>query len=489
MARPATCSVVRREQKRGTRFALRVTYQGVRHFIALGTTWEGWNEQRVERERALVATLLERGEWTPPRPATPQATADPTPQPDEQDTFAVFASRFYAARCKRMDSEKSKQALRWRLGAAIGHIGDLPVGSVDAAAIDDMVTALLTERDEIETAAAMGAPLMQTVYVPSAGRTYQRRRKGLSNSSINKVVSAVRMVLEDARRRQIIANQPVDRHSMVRPEPPNRSSLQVKQIQAVLCAAATAEREQRGLDWEDVLAIRESHEPHTRLAARYRVSDTLIRKIRRRELWVDQPARRRNDVPRHAIWAVLIGTGVRIDELCGLREGEHVNLHARRVSITRDITKTNAGERVIPMLPFVHDALIAHYERHPPHPGRRVFETRNGTPQTPDNVRTHVVDKIVSIANANGSPIPRCTPHTLRRTFASILAEIGIPPRRAMYLLGHTDAKFTMSVYQQVLDLSHDGLSTLEAVLGCDIDEAFSVLAGRHAGRQRATSL
>jgi Phage integrase family len=45
------------------------------------------------------------------------------------------------------------------------------------------------------------------------------------------------------------------------------------------------------------------------------------------------------------------------------------------------------------------------------------------------------------------------TPHTLRRTFASLLAEIGVSPRRAMYLLGHTDPKFTMRVYQQVLDL------------------------------------
>ena len=47
-----------------------------------------------------------------------------------------------------------------------------------------------------------------------------------------------------------------------------------------------------------------------------------------------------------------------------------------------------------------------------------------------------------------------------------------------MYLLGHTDAKFTMSVYQHVLDLSDNGLSRLEAVLGCDIDEACAVLVG-----------
>jgi integrase len=50
-------------------------------------------------------------------------------------------------------------------------------------------------------------------------------------------------------------------------------------------------------------------------------------------------------------------------------------------------------------------------------------------------------------------PIAHLTPHTLRRTSASLCAEIGVQPRRAMYLLGHTNPKFTVAVYQQVLDL------------------------------------
>ena len=71
------------------------------------------------------------------------------------------------------------------------------------------------------------------------------------------------------------------------------------------------------------------------------------------------------------------------------------------------------------------------------------------------------------------------TPHTLRRTFASLLAEIGVSPRRAMYLLGHTDPKFTMRVYQQVLDLGGAAPEQLELVLGCTVDEAFWLLSGR----------
>jgi Phage integrase family len=73
------------------------------------------------------------------------------------------------------------------------------------------------------------------------------------------------------------------------------------------------------------------------------------------------------------------------------------------------------------------------------------------------------------------------TPHTLRRTFASLLAEIGLSPRRAMYLLGHTDPKFTMRVYQQLVDLGAAAPEQLELVLGCYVDEAFWLPSGRES--------
>jgi integrase len=69
--------------------------------------------------------------------------------------------------------------------------------------------------------------------------------------------------------------------------------------------------------------------------------------------------------------------------------------------------------------------------------------------------------------------------HTLRRTFASILAQVGVSPRRAMYLLGHEDPTLTMRIYQQVLDMGGAGVDVLESVLGCDIKEAFTIYSGR----------
>lgn len=106
--------------------------------------------------------------------------------------------------------------------------------------------------------------------------------------------------------------------------------------------------------------------------------------------------------------------------------------------------KTEAAERVLPMLPALYDVLIDHkaefgYRAHDP-----VFATRNGRRNTVDNVRRTIVDLAVRGSNAllvarDQREIVRCTPHTLRRTFASILAEVKLPPRRAMYLIGQTN--------------------------------------------------
>jgi len=64
-------------------------------------------------------------------------------------------------------------------------------------------------------------------------------------------------------------------------------------------------------------------------------------------------------------------------------------------------------------------------------------------------------------------------PHLdLRRTFASILAVCDVLPRRAMYLMGHTDPTLTLAVYQQVLDMGKGSVELLEQTLGCALPEA-----------------
>jgi integrase len=78
------------------------------------------------------------------------------------------------------------------------------------------------------------------------------------------------------------------------------------------------------------------------------VSDTLIRKVRRREIWTRKGHRRRNDVPRVALLTTLVHSGIRISDLC-LLDGRHLDFARRTIHVPR--VKTDAAERSIPMVP------------------------------------------------------------------------------------------------------------------------------------------
>jgi integrase len=136
------------------------------------------------------------------------------------------------------------------------------------------------------------------------------------------------------------------------------------------------------------------------------------------------------------------------------------------------------------MVPVLREILLEHRAERGYGLGDPVFATSNDTRNTTHNVRRHVIDPVRArgdelLAEAGRPAIRTLTPHTLRRTFASILAECNVPPRRAMYLLGRTDPTLTMAVYQQVLDLGDAGIKTLERLLGARLDEVGQVLCGR----------
>ena len=480
--RPGSGSIVKRATSQGFSFALRVSYLGERHFVSLGGSWDGWDDERAEAERAYVAAQIARGEWVPPARAAP---SDLKPA-SAQDSFQVFASTCLARRARKV-ADTTYRDYRWRLEVAMDHFGSYALGDIDVSVIDGFVDGALRERDEIDQAAATGRPLFDTV-VDTRGRRYRRRRRGLDRSSINKVTAVVRMVLKDALRRGLIQTNPAaDPELRLREPRPIRPFLEPGQIDALLTAARALEARHRGLDWEKVRYIRRSERSNVALARELHVSDVLISKVRRGLLWSGEPEpRNRNDIARHAIVITLVLAGVRISELCGL-EGRDIDLAGRRLRVRREITKTDAGVRTIPLLPGLRDVLAVHRSERPYGPEDYVFATRTGSRNDPDNIRSRIVSPAHAQANEllaarETLSIERLTPHTLRRTFASILAECGVSPRRAMYLLGHTDPKLTMSVYQQVLDMSQGAAERLERILGGELDELGRFLSGR-AGR------
>jgi integrase len=467
MPPPRRGSIRRKQTQLGTSYALRIRWQGKQHYHYLGGDWEGWTDERAHSELRYVTAQVERGEYMPPKPS-----AAPPDEAGALPTFQVFAS-IVLARKKRRVAEKSYRDLEWRLRIAVDHVGSRRLDEIDAGVADEVVDRLLRDREAIEEAAAAGRPLTETYTDPRTGRDHVRRRWPLSNGSINKVLAAIRLVLKEAVRSRLIDHNPLaDPDCFLRVGQPARSFLEAGEV---------LERKHRGLTWDDVLAIRRSDEPGVRLARRYGVSDTLIRKVRRREIWTRKAQRRRNDVPRAALLTTLVLAGIRISELC-LLDGRHMDFARRTIHVPR--VKTDAAERSIPMVPRLYEVLLEHRAEFAYGPNDPVFGTRLGTRNTPDNVRTRIVAPVHVQANefleaARLAPIAQLTPHTLRRTFASILAELGVPPRRAMYLLGHRDPKFTMRVYQQVLNLGGGGQDQLESALGCTCEEAFVVLTGR----------
>jgi integrase len=468
VGRPAKGTVIRKKTELGTSYAVRVPFRGGKEFVRLGGSWEGWTEERVQDELDYILGQIRRGEWIPPQ--RDEAVPTDLEHWRFRDVAAVYLAR-QATRLDRGTNGKTYRDLEWRLAVAVDHIGDLAVEAVGEAQLDEMVLALLRERERIEEAAARGEPEYEDYTDSRTGKVHQRRARGLARSSINKVLTAVERVLREAKRRNLIDQVPDTSEVRVRSERPRRPYLELAQAVALIDAASAIEEKHRGLSWDDVYVMRESSESNIALARRFHVTEALVRKIRRGEVWTREATRRRNDIPRTALVATLVLAGVRISELCAM-DREHLDLPGCRLRVPR--VKTDASERVVPLAPRLREILLDHAATLGPDPKAPLFPNRNGGRQTPDNVRTRILGPA---GEAIGEHV---TPHMLRRTFASLLAELGVPPRRAMYLLGHTNPTLTMSVYQQVLDVAAPDLErTLESLLGCDAASGFEVFAGR----------
>jgi len=480
--RARTGTLRRKRSSQGVSYGVQFSFRGESYYVHFGGSWEGWTEERAAAEQRFLMAKVNRGEWTPP-PRSPSPS-----RPAVRPSFQVVASEWlHRHKLKAGDPDGMSGTVRdleWRLGVVMDKFGPVAADRVDFALAEDLVAELCEERLAIERARELGEPLMESYADPRTGRRHERRKRGLSNSSIRKSLDAAERVLRDARKRGIVAEMPDLKGAAPKAERPNRSFLEPEQIAAVLRAADLIEDEHRGLTWEDVRMIRSSKASAVALARELGVSDSLIGKVRRGELWTDHAeARNRNDVPRRIVVETLILAGPRISEFCGLLGG-HVDVASGRLRIPREATKTDAGERVVPLLPTLRELLVEHRMSYPVGPAGPAFPTRNGTAQRPDNVRSRILAPVLVRANelltdAGRLPIAHMTPHTLRRTFASILAAANVPPRRAMYLLGHTDAKLTLSVYQQVLDMGAGSTEALEGVLGCSLQEACDVLTGR----------
>lgn len=177
------------------------------------------------------------------------------------------------------------------------------------------------------------------------------------------------------------------------------------------------------------------------------------------------------------VLATLAGAGLRVGEACAL-DWRDVNLATGTVTVRDSKTDAGTGRQVDLPLGLADELRVHKAAAGPAGPGDPVFLSgpRNGRRgrQTPDNVGRRLK---TAIRRANGSlgeaaiePISgRVSPHSLRRTYASVRAACGDDPVYIAEQLGHEDPTFTIRVYAKAAKrrerLSGDYLATFDRAL------------------------
>ena len=154
------------------------------------------------------------------------------------------------------------------------------------------------------------------------------------------------------------------------------------------------------------------------------------------------------------ILATMAGAGLRVGEACAL-DWRDLDLASR--SLTVQQSKTASGRREVEL----PDALVnelwtlaatsAHTE-----PDDPVFVTAQGTRQTKANVSRRVKSAIkkanIRLAELEIAEInPRVSPHSLRRTFASLRYALGDDPIYVAEQGGWSDPAFPMRIYAKAV--------------------------------------
>jgi integrase len=385
MARPATGKVIEHLGQDGR------TYRALR-FTAYGkrryVSLGAVTAGEAQRELRHVLADVERGTWTP------RAGVEAPPEPEPIPTFHAFAEEWWTRHSGQITAG-TQSDYRWRLQVhLLPWFRETRLDRITFDTVEQYIAAKLAEDDP------------------------------LSPRSINMTVTLLAAILDRAVERKLIDGNPAKgRARRVRERVPVRSYLDAAvQIVALLDGAGELDR--------------------------------------------NAPEGRRH-IERRAMIAVLVFAGLRISELCSLCWRD-VDLAGGWITVGD--AKTDAGRRRVKIRGALHDELLSLRERRKDTAqDAYVFPTITGSRMSADNFRSRVLGKPATvkagkpksgtgaIGQANKQleadglpPLPaKLTPHSLRRTFCSLLYALGEDPGVVMDEMGHTDPGLALRVYRQ----------------------------------------
>ena len=371
-------------------YTLRFRAHGKRHSFSLGTDRDGWNYRKAERKLEDVLAQVRAGVWKPEAPVRRETVGD--------QTFHEFASRWWAARKDEL-SPNTQLDYDWRLRKhLLPFFADLAISEIDVDAVDRYREEKVMERERVRIAAITGSPLRDR---------RGQRRVPLSNESINKTLVLLANILDSAVERGGLETNPArGKRRRLKAPRPTRRVLEPDELVELLATAGE----------------------------------------------MDRSNRRDRQIGRRPMIAVMAKTGLRVTELCQL-QWRAVDVHHERLIIEQ--AKTDAGRRQVDVTLDVVDELNAwRARRGTVNLNGFVFATASGKPRDKDNVRT-VLGRVVKRANEDRATrgqaaLPPVVPHTLRRTYISLMLEAGAPLHYVMDQVGHEDSKTTLEIYAKV---------------------------------------
>ena len=164
-----------------------------------------------------------------------------------------------------------------------------------------------------------------------------------------------------------------------------------------------------------------------------------------------------------------------------MRLGEALSLTWADVNLARgalDVRegKTAAATRTIYLLPALRDELADFRARLEPQPHELVFGTTTGAKHGATNIRKRIMAPAVEKANERLAkdeldPLPTgLTPHSLRRTFASVLCATGRTAAERVAQLGHSTPAVTLRFYAREMSRRDGEPERLKALVqGLDL--------------------
>ncbi len=175
-------------------------------------------------------------------------------------------------------------------------------------------------------------------------------RSGKSYSRIATYLAVIRHVYAYARRanRRLVRVDPTRELEMPANDGKPRERVATKEEAAQPLQALPRAETASALNWDAVLEVRHSTENALGLARRLGVSDSLIGKVRRGELYKTRETCRAQESSDRAGWGLAFYTGMRRSEI-GRAQWPHVFWRADEIMVAA--SKSEAGEgRRIPMV-------------------------------------------------------------------------------------------------------------------------------------------